>query len=110
MKNESQIIRQGDVCLVPIADLPADVEDVTPKKGRVVLMHGEATGHAHAFYDRGVMLLQSKQEPRRRFLWVVKTTALLRHEEHETAHVPPGLYELPQQIEYSPEELRRVAD
>lgn len=103
-------IRQGDVILVPVDSIPADAENVTPAEGRVVLALGEATGHAHAFYDGGVRLYQGKAANAPRYLHVVKTTALLRHEEHTTAKVPPGKYLLPQQSEYTPSELRRVVD
>lgn len=109
-KKTDSIIRQGDVCLIAVTELPADAEDITPKKGRVVLMEGEATGHAHAFYDGGVRLYRGKSPNQPRFLKVVRTTALLKHEEHTTAKVPPGIYRIPQQSEYTPEELRRVAD
>ena len=44
-----------------------------------------------------------------RFLEVVKTVTL-RHEEHTAHELAPGIYHLPTQVEYSPQELRRVAD
>lgn len=104
-----ETIRQGDVLLLPADSLPDDLEDCTPKKGRAIVMEGEATGHAHAFYDGGVKLYKPKDAARPTHLRVV-TTAFLRHEEHETAKVPPGIYRIPQQSEYTPEELRRVTD
>lgn len=103
-------IRQGDVLLIPTAKLPKDVEDCTPKEGRVIVMEGEATGHAHAFYDGNVRVFKPKGAARPTYLRVVKTDALLRHEEHETAKVPPGIYRIPSQVEYTPSELIRVAD
>lgn len=105
-----EILRQGDVILVPVASIPKDAQDVTPEKGRVVLQFGEATGHAHAFYDGGVRLYQGTAANAPRYLHVVKTTALLRHDEHTTVKVPPGKYMLPGQSEYTPSELRRVTD
>jgi hypothetical protein len=39
--------RQGDVSIFTIASIPAAAKDVTPKN-RIVLAHGEVTGHAHA--------------------------------------------------------------
>jgi hypothetical protein len=102
--------RQGDVLLLggPSVALPAAATDITPDEGRVVLALGEATGHAHAFYERACVTL--RQAPSRdRYLKVVKTTALL-HEEHTAPKVPPGIYRLPKQVEYSPRELVRVAD
>lgn len=35
---------------------------------------------------------------------------LLKHEEHKPHAVPPGIYRLPVQVEYSPAQLRQVAD
>ena len=42
--------RQGDVLLAPIPALPVDAVSV-PRKGRIVLAEGEATGHAHAIAE-----------------------------------------------------------
>ena len=103
-------IRQGDVLLIPVKEIPKGLEDATPKKGRAVVMEGEATGHAHAFYDGGVKLYKAPKAARPSYLRVVKTEAFLRHEEHETAKVPPGIYKIPQQVEYTPKELMRVTD
>jgi hypothetical protein len=107
-----QSIRQGDVLLTPIQSLPAGVVDITPPNGRVVLAHGEVTGHAHAIYERGtkaaptVRLWSVGVE---RFLQVLMPVAL-KHEEHSHPMLPPGIYRLPAQVEYAPEKLRRVED
>jgi hypothetical protein len=34
----------------------------------------------------------------------------LTHEEHTAHPIPPGIYQLPVQVEYTPATLRRVAD
>lgn len=124
-----QQIRQGDVvitpCLVPpcsehIGELLIDSE-----RKRTVLAYGEATGHAHAFYE------QDSTHPARVELYTftnpnqlyAKTTftdvellricerSLLRHEEHYFISIPPGDYVIVHQCEYDDiEELRRVAD
>lgn len=100
-------IRQGDVALVLVSKLPSEAKDITPDKGRVVLAYGEVTGHAHAVYEReSVRLWQAGAE---RFLQVLVKTAL-KHEEHSTAYLDPGIYQLPTQVEYHPEDLRNVAD
>lgn len=91
--------RQGDVALCPVDSIPADAVDVPLEGNRLVLMHGEVTGHAHAFYDtRHVKLVQTAK--RERFLRVVKTS-YLKHEEHTQVEVPPGLYRLPIQTEWT---------
>lgn len=100
-------IRQGDVALVLINNIPDGARDITPMEGRVVLAYGEVTGHAHAIYDRdSVRLWQAGTE---RFLQVLVKTAL-QHEEHSAAILEPGIYQLPTQMEYTPDELRNVAD
>lgn len=45
MKNTNQF-RQGDVLIERIAELPTTA---VKQKGRVILAHGEVTGHAHTF-------------------------------------------------------------
>jgi hypothetical protein len=107
------ILRQGDVNLVRVDDMPAEgMYEITPKDGRVVLMHGEATGHAHAFYDGGVKIFaRNKNAERPDYLQVVRITALLKHEEHTTARIPPGIYRIPSQVEHTDDmEPRVVAD
>ena len=106
------LIRQGDVLLALVGSLPAGAVDVTPAQGRVVLAHGEATGHAHAIYERGtqtaptVRLWSAGVE---RFLQVLAPVTL-KHEEHTHALLPTGIYRLPAQVEYTPSALRRVVD
>lgn len=103
-------MRQGDVLLVRVEALPEGLTDITPKKGRVVLQHGEATGHAHAFYDRGVQVFaRDAKAVRPEYLRVVKT-AYLKHEEHSPATLPPGLYQLPTQVEHTDDDEPRVVE
>jgi hypothetical protein len=107
------VIRQGDVNLVRVDSLPTGLADITPETGRIVLQHGEATGHAHAFYDTaGIRVFaRDKKAARPEYLQIVKTTGRLRHEEHTEARIPPGIYRLPTQVEHSDsEEPRIVAD
>lgn len=103
--------RQGDVLVTAIKAIPAGASPVE-NKDRIVLAYGEVTGHAHAltveeaqeftFADAGGIV--------RRFLQVFDRGATLRHEEHAPISMPPGIYEIIQQREYSPEEIRNVAD
>lgn len=102
--------RQGDVLIVRLdGKMPEGCETVKRDKGRVVLAYGEVTGHAHAITGRS-HALYTEPKAKRTFLRVVKTTAVLRHEEHETVKLPAGDYEIKHQREYTPEEIRRVAD
>jgi hypothetical protein len=90
MKAKSELIRQGDVCLIPVAALPKGAIAVAQKDARVVLAYGEVTGHE-------------------RFLQVLEPVTL-RHEEHTHKVIPPGIYHLPKQMEYTAAELVRVTD
>jgi hypothetical protein len=118
------IIRQGDVILVPVKKLPANCESIPLHKGRIVLAFGEVTGHAHAIADHGISedaateIAEAaiararlwKAEDGTRYL-EVRETVSLRHEEHAPHAIPPGIYQLPRQVEYvAPEFVRQVAD
>lgn len=107
------IFRQGDVLLELVAAIPQGAKDVTAHD-RIVLAYGEATGHAHAVHEP---LTEKTPKGRaklwdagaERFLQVLEKTAL-RHEEHAPVPLAPGIYRVTTQREYSPEEIRRVAD
>jgi len=102
-----KLFRQGDVLLQQVKSLPKGAKDETPQ-GRIVLAFGEVTGHAHAIENEHKSCRYWSAEGER-FLQVL-TTSELRHEEHSTVTLPPGIYKLPQQMEYKPQELKRVAD
>lgn len=103
--------RQGDVMIRRVKSIPAAAADVTPND-RIVLAHGEVTGHAHAITDRTTRELSfaDVEQQVRRFLKVVGDGATVRHEEHAPIALPPGFYEIVQQREYTPEAIRNVAD
>jgi hypothetical protein len=104
-------IRQGDVLLIPVAAIPKDAAEQPAKGGKIVLAYGEVTGHHHRFEFRdtshNVKLYVAHGGAR--YLHVTAPAELL-HEEHDTARVPVGRYLIPQQVEYTPAELRNVQD
>ena len=102
------IYRQGDVLITRITKLPADLKPVDREGGRIILAHGELTGHAHAIADKHVTLRQTAAG--QLFLEILESAASLKHEEHSTVTLPPGLYRVARQVEYSPAALRNVAD
>lgn len=125
MKTNQTHIRQGDVLLLPVIALPNGCEPVPLDKGRIVLAYGEVTGHAHAIADHGIKVNAAQAAEiaeaaiARARLWraptgerylEVKEPVSLVHEEHTAHTIPPGIYKLPTQVEYTPAELRRVAD
>ena len=55
-----QQFRQGDVLLERVSSLPTKVTPVArDERGRLVLMLGEATGHAHAILEPNAVLYQA---------------------------------------------------
>lgn len=105
-KLDSNILRQGDVLLVRVNEIDPTAQPLKPTGDRVVLKEGEATGHAHAFYERERVSLHETAR-KDRHLKVVQT-AYLRHEEHTEAPIVPGIYDLPVQVEWTDEDEPRV--
>jgi hypothetical protein len=104
------MFRQGDVLIVPIAKLPAGLKPVEREHGRLVLAHGEVTGHAHAIRDKRAALFRDP-ELAAVFMHVSGDGPVaLDHQEHDTIHIPPGDYQIIRQREYTPDAIRNVAD
>lgn len=105
-----KLYRQGDVLIRQVSTLPEGAQDITPKD-RIVLAYGEVTGHAHAIApdEAREYTFAEAGNAVRRFLSVV-SEATVRHEEHAAIPLPAGFYEIVQQREYSPEQIRNVAD
>ena len=102
--------RQGDVFIVPVKSLPKHLETIDRENGRVILAHGEVTGHAHAIREKSVVMFRDPKLAKV-FLQVTgDATVALEHDEHNTIAIPPGNYRVIRQREYSPEAIRNVAD
>ena len=105
-----KILRQGDVLLVRVKALPTAATEVAADRGRIILAHGEATGHAHAIVvDRERPQARLWSAEAERFLHAVEAS-VLTHEEHAPVEIDPGVYRVVIQTEYTPQELRRVQD
>jgi hypothetical protein len=106
------IFRQGDVLLRRVESVPDNVTPVPRENGRIVLAHGEVTGHAHAILDEAAELVRTA-ETNQRFLKIMNASGVqLQHEEHATITLPPGTYEVIRQREYTSRDMpaRYVAD
>ncbi|MCW2239102.1 hypothetical protein [Azospirillum canadense] len=103
--------RQGDVLLVASDHLPTGARLLEPTRDRVILAHGETTGHAHGMAAERVRFFR-EDETGRGFIQVHGPGPVaLQHEEHAAILVEPGLYEVRQQREYRPRaQAGRVAD
>jgi hypothetical protein len=102
--------RQGDVLIERIPSLPAGLKKIARENGRVILAHGEITGHAHAIAAPNADLYSAVDSGDVTFLEIRKAVVALQHDEHATVTLPPGSYAVRRQREYAPEEIRRVAD
>ena len=55
--------RQGDVFLERVSQIPRSARDLDARDSmnRLVLAHGEKTGHAHAIHESDVRLLEAEE-------------------------------------------------
>jgi hypothetical protein len=95
-------IRQGDVLLVRVEAPTGELVDVAREYGRVVLAHGEVTGHAHAIVDEAAQLVTAAEALDLYLIVHGEQPVSLVHEEHETLSVDPGAYRVVRQREYTP--------
>jgi hypothetical protein len=130
MRKYPKMFRQGDVLIVAVDSLP---KNLTPKKresGRVVLAHGEVTGHAHAIERTDVVHYdapnadQAAQQllrdvgfefevtPQNSVTFLdVPSGAEVLHEEHGTVILPAGPAVVLRQREWTDaDEPRQIAD
>ena len=96
--------------VVRVDALPKHVVVQAREAGRVVLAHGEATGHAHVIRDQRASLFR---DPKLASIFMQVSgddPVALEHYEHDTIQIPPGNYRIVRQREYSPQAFRYVAD
>ena len=106
-KRKKLMVRQGDVLIVS-TDRKSGLHEVERENGRIVLAHGEATGHAHAIDSMDATLLMD-DKTLDRYLDVKSSVSLL-HEEHKPITLPSGFYEVIRQQTYTPGAIKNVAD
>lgn len=110
-----KLYRQGDVLIRRIDKIPLRRRKSTnDDRRRLILAHGEATGHAHvidAKPSEARLRHGSARDARElTFLEVLSPTGVeLVHDEHDTIVIPPGDYEVTRQREYSPAQAAREA-
>jgi hypothetical protein len=108
-----RLFRQGDVLVRQVRSRRPAGRDVT-EQGRVILAHGEVTGHCHEVVaetaeDLGPAAQFFEEPDGRRFLFVQRACTLV-HQEHAAIALAPGCYEVTRQREYIAGEIRSVAD
>lgn len=111
----TKMFRQGDVLVRRINARMPTGKDIR-EAGRVILAHGEVTGHAHEVVaavpseTTALPAAQFFEQPDgRRFLFVERA-CVLTHQEHGTIALAPGCYEVTRQREYFPDAIRSVED
>lgn len=102
---EEQLYRQGDVLFRKIERIP-DGERNQRVNG--VLAEGEVTGHKHAIADLEAAGVFEVGEGL--YLQVSEQGVSITHDEHKPISLPPGDYQVTIQREYTPQEIRSVAD
>lgn len=113
-KNQPLQFRQGDVLVTRVDAIPSGLAVRPRDNGRVILAYGEVTGHAHAIADTPSLPMAAiYEDPSSKdgdfFLRIEGATGLV-HEEHGRIDLAPGSYKVTRQREYTPEEIRNVAD
>lgn len=100
-------VRQGDVLIEETTTrVPEKATPRARENGRVVLAHGEVTGHAHAVADAGVELYDVGDLA----LLEVDHLSEVRHDEHGAVTLTPTTHEVIRQSEYTPGAIINVAD
>lgn len=100
--------RQGDVLLVKVDSLPAQKKKIERESGRIILAHGEVTGHAHAISHPGAQLWQSQIKNDWSVYLELNETTELQHEEHACITLEPGFYQVVRQREFDPSRLSSI--
>jgi hypothetical protein len=106
---EIGMFRQGDILITAVQEIPRGLREVPRENGRIVLAHGEVTGHAHVLEGDALFIGADLEEMTDRFLKVESESQLV-HDEHATITLPPGSYRVSRQREYAPEAPIQVAD
>lgn len=98
--------RQGDVMFIAVARKPSGKRAIREDG---IVMHGEATGHAHRIADLKAAEVYDIGE--RCYLSVSEDGGVaIVHDEHLPISLPRGHFRIHRQREYTPVGIRSVAD
>lgn len=113
------LYRQGDILLIPTTGkMPKDAKPIPLENGRIVLAHGEVTGHSHAIdrmESKFCNFFHFENAFGDRWLQISGGPVSLKHEEHNTIPLTKTPDEtrafiVRRQIEETPEGWRQVQD
>lgn len=102
----TKLYRQGDVLFKQLRTAP---KGDRKKRANGHILEGEATGHIHRVAEADLATAEVYEIEGNLFVSSDEGISIV-HQEHETIALPPGDYEVTRQREYSPEEIRNVAD
>ena len=114
----TEIFAQGDLLIERVGDVaPSGTVEENTEGAALVLLEGEATGHAHAIRERGVTLFRddrlARDVPAGLYVGHVQVGsayARVTHEEHGPITLPRGTYRVRRQRELGPRDARVLAD
>jgi hypothetical protein len=111
--------RQGDVLIERIDQIPAK-STKQKKSTRIILAHGEVTGHHHclevaepADWWKEGEIAATNEKPKTlagELFLTLPHGGVVTHQEHSKIELPKGNYRVTRQREYSPEAIHNVAD
>lgn len=109
MKKATNTAQHGDLILKKIDSIPSGDRKKLSRHARgLVLAEGEVTNHFHVVDSDDAELIEIGG----RMLLVLEKEAELKHEEHHTIKLSPGIWEVGrvQEYDYLTQMTRNVAD
>ncbi|HUY78510.1 MAG TPA: hypothetical protein VMV29_17190 [Ktedonobacterales bacterium] len=95
--------RQGDVLIESVAEIPARA---VLRGGPPILAYGEVTGHAHRIAEPDLVEVWEYGDL---YISAIESITIV-HDEHGPVTLPPGVYRVWRQREYTPEDPRIIRD
>lgn len=83
-------LQQGDVLFQKVNTDLSEAKEVKRKNGHIVVMEGEATGHAHRIADVEAMFFEKDGK----FYLQATQEVTIKHEEHKPVTIPQGIWEI----------------
>lgn len=103
---ELTMYRQGDVLIISTATPNDQGTKISRENGKIVLAHGEVTGHSHAIAEPEALFALFGNDR----ILISPVPVVIEHEEHAPISLPAGAFKIIIQREYAPDRIRSVAD
>jgi hypothetical protein len=89
MKNKKIPVRHGDINFHPVDEMKGEI---VKHEGLFVVGYGETTGHKHVLVVEKPQDLIIKKDSEGNYYFELLSEGKLKHEEHKTITMPPGIY------------------